>query len=189
MSDFFWYLADAVSRASRCLRQAREAINFGGLRTNCIAAVESGQRRGPYSDVRFIQVMECKLLAWYRQYRIRNSRYQYDDNTLCWCKMSSDHGILWALVHMVRFPEPTGTRWRGADCHWHHSGYNCIDGEDGGLVFFEQPPKNEDVYSQMTDFKFKADRRWGWETYDSRIISKNWLSALGEKPTKEFSNQ
>jgi hypothetical protein len=81
---------------------------------------------------------------------------------------------------MARNPEPTG---HDSDLHWHS--YYVYDVPNGWFRYFDQPPKNEDVYRQMTWFKFKAQQ--GWDMYDSHIIDQDWLAALNEKPAKDFS--
>jgi uncharacterized protein YndB with AHSA1/START domain len=91
---------------------------------------------------------------------------------------------------MVRNPEPTGTHSRDADHRWHRHDIQCIDAPDEAFLYYEQPPKNQDIYSRNNDFEFEGEsRKRGWEVYDSRILSENWLSALGEKHAKDFSYQ
>jgi len=175
MNAFFRGLVALAVSVCTCGGRDWQAMEFGELHTNCVVEIESGS----YSNLNGVKVLEYKLLAWYR---IRDSRPWYVDNALCWCKMSTDNGVRWALLHMARNPEPTG---HNSDLHWHS--YYVYDVPNGWFRYFDQPPKNEDVYKQMTWFKFKAER--GWDTYDSLIIDQNWLAALGEKPASDFSRQ
>ncbi len=154
-----------------------QRMNFGELRTNCIAEIEYGS----FTDLKGIRVLDFKLLAWYR---IRDSRPWYVDNALCWCKASTVAGKRWVLVHMARNPEPTGSRWRNADHTWHS--YFVFDVPNGWFLYFDKPPGNKEVYSRMEWFKFKVEK--DWEMYDSCILRDAWEAALGEKPARKFSN-
>src|SRR5512140_305817 len=87
--------------AIACLGQEDGQINLGQLRTNCVSEIERGGWYG-YTTLRDIKVLNYKLLAWYR---IRDSRPHYVDNALCWAKTSTDHGVMWVLVHMATNPK------------------------------------------------------------------------------------
>ena len=150
-------------------------MEFDQLRTNCTAEIE----RASYSSFKKVGVVEFKLLAWYR---IRDTRPWHVDNALCWAKASTDQGLRYVLVHMARNPNST---LRKADLSWHS--YFVYDAPNAWFLYFEHPPKNEDIYNRMTWFTFDVGKEW--KLYDSQVLSENWQAATGERPTRGFSNK
>lgn len=173
LAAIFWSLC-----VCRSWGQGDQKMNFGQLRTDCVAEIE----RGSYTSLKGIKVVDFKLLAWYR---IRDRRPWYVDNALCWCKTTTVNGSRWVLVHMARNPDPTGSKWRNADLNWHS--YHVTDVPVSWFLYFEHPPKNDDIYNRMPFFRFETDKNW--EMYDSQILSENWAAAMGDRPTKKFSNK
>jgi hypothetical protein len=148
-------------------------MNFDQLRTNCVKEIETGYDTKPGK----IKVVDFKILAWYR---MRDNRPWYVDNALCWAKTTTRSGDRWALVHMARNPTRTGQPVIQA---WHS--YTVTDVQNGWFIYFNHPPKNDEVYGSMRWFLFAVPR--DWTMYDSKLLEENWESAIGEKPTVKFS--
>ena len=156
-----------------CVAQDIKDMNFGELRTNCVKEIEEGK----YIPLKKIKVTDFKVLAWYRE---RDDRPVYVDYALCWAEISTKSGTRWVLLQMARNPmlneHPVDRTWNLAI---------VLDAPNRWFLYFEKPPKNDDVYGRMSWFRFKAERDWVY--YDSKILDENWESAIGEKPTVKFS--
>jgi hypothetical protein len=150
-------------------------MNLGELRTNCVAEIQAGH----YTSQNMIQVVDFKVLAWYRQ---RDDRPYHWDSALCWARVATEQGAQWVLVHMARNPlfrvHPVCRTWGIAA---------VTDVPNRWFLYFEKPPRNPDIYGKTDFFELAEDKHS--VMYDSCILEENWLAAIGEKPEKRFPNK
>jgi hypothetical protein len=148
-------------------------LDFPELIHSAIREIESGR----YAAVKASKVDDLRVLAWYRE---KDDRPLYLDNALCWAKVTTEVGLKWVLVVMVRHPIVTIA---GQSTDWHvHRVYDICN---SWLVYFDHPPDNCDVYSRMSLFRFQADRD-GLKRYDSYVDKDTWIAVIGEAPTMTF---
>ena len=107
------------------------------------------------------------MLAWYRE---KDDRPLYLDSALCWARVTTEVGLKWVLVDMVRNPIAT---FASQNMNWHVR--RVYDICNSWLVYFDHPPDNCDVYSRMSLFRFESDHD-RWIRYD--FIS---IRALGRR--------
>ena len=102
-----------------------------------------------------------------------------DANALCWAKVTTEAGPKWILVHLARNPMNMA---RGRYRTWHSK--LVLDAPNGWFIYFDDPPKNRDVYNSMRWFHFEPERRWS--SYDKFLDRNAWQAAIGEPPAKEL---
>jgi hypothetical protein len=148
-------------------------LDFPELIRSVVREVESGH----YATAKASKIDDLRVLAWYRE---KDDRPFYLDHALCWARVTTEVGLKWALVHMVRNPSVAIT---GQSTNWRLR--RVYDLCNRWLVYFDHPPNNSDVYSHMSLFRFKSAHD-GWVRYDSYVDKDTWTAVIGQAPAKPF---
>lgn len=132
-------------------------------------------------------IKEAHLLAWHSELDSRYPAHQVD-NALFWVHayVADPKRLnylrtpqIWLILSISREPEKSDKWWENARLGSHGA---------PGFVYFEQPPKNQDIYKFLGDkWEFSSTDRF--QLLEGAVRRNTWREVVGQEPTKFHSNE